>query len=165
MTRYPLLPITAAFAAGIAAAPRFYLRAEEQVLLLSVVLLLAALLSRGGRTAQGLLVSLFGFFLCGTFLAAEEHHVLPANHIEQLARQGRFLTDQKVQLVGWVRAPSVQRRFGEYFDFEPTEAAQGGQLFPVQGTIRVYYFPRPAGSSRPADPDSLHVAYGERLAL
>lgn len=165
MTRYPLVPITAAFAAGIAAAPRFYLTAGEQVFLLFVILLLAALLLRGGRTAHGLLVSLLGFFLCGTFLAAEEHHVLPANHLERLSRQGRFLADQSVRFVGWARTPSIKRRFGEYFDFEPAEATQGGQTFPAQGTIRVYYFPQPGSSRRQPGPRSLDVVYGEPLAL
>jgi competence protein ComEC len=159
------MPITAAFVAGIAAAPRFYLTAGEQVFLLSVILLLAALLLRGGRTAQGLLVSLLGFFLSGTFLAAEEHHALPANHLERLSRQDRFLTDQPARFVGWARTPSVQRRFGEYFDFEPSEATQGGQAFAVQGTIRVYYFPQEGSSRRPPGPRSLDVVYGEPLAL
>ncbi|MGH9783742.1 MAG: ComEC/Rec2 family competence protein, partial [Terriglobia bacterium] len=165
MTRYPLVPITAAFAAGIAVAPRFYLAAGEQVLLLSVVLFLAALLLRGGRTTHAWLVSLLGFFLAGTFLAAEEHHVLPADHLERLARQDRFFTDQPARFVGWARTPTVQRRFGEYFDFELTEAMQGGQALPVQGTLRVYYFPQPGSSRREAGPRSLAVAHGEPLAL
>src|SRR3972149_11754711 len=85
--RYPLLPITAAFAAGIGAAPHFYLSAWEQVFLISVILLMAALFLRVGRTVQGLIVSLLGFFLCGTFLTAEEHSVLPPDHIESLVRR------------------------------------------------------------------------------
>jgi len=165
VTRYPLLPITAAFAAGIATAPHFYLSAWEHVFLLSIILLLTALLARAGRAAQGLLVSLLGFFLCGTFLAAEEHAVRPPGHIERLARQGRFVLEKPSQLLGWVRTPPVERTYGEYFDFELSEAKQEGQSFPAQGAVRVYYFPRRADARRPPDPRSLGVVYGERLAL
>ena len=133
MTRYPLLPITAAFAAGIATAPHFYLSAWEHVFLLSIILLLTALLARAGRAAQGLLVSLLGFFLCGTFLAAEEHAVRPPGHIERLARQGRFVLEKPSQLLGWVRTPPVERTYGEYFDFDG----------PARTTVAVHQLPHP----------------------
>ena len=56
MTSYPLLFITAAFAAGIGTAPHFYLYAWEQVFLLSFIFLIASLLLRFGRTGQGMIV-------------------------------------------------------------------------------------------------------------
>ena len=159
MTRYPLVPITLAFAAGIAAAPYFYLKAWEQVILLLLILSGCALLLHSGRPAHGLYLSLAGFFLCGTFLAAVEHHVLPPGHIEKLAAQGLFDPSRPVQLVGWVRSPSVKRHFGESFDLELSEVRQADQEFPCQGVVRVYYYPRPS------DPSSLGLQYGSRLEL
>ena len=159
MTRYPLLPITLAFAAGIAAAPHFYLRATEQVILLSAILIFSLLLLRSGRPTHSFYLSLAGFFLCGTFLAAEEHEVLPFSHVERLARQGLLDPSQPVQLVGWVRSPSIKRHFGESFDFELSEVHQAGQTLLSQGAVRVYYYPRPT------DPRSLGLQYGSRLEL
>ena len=82
-----------------------------------------------------------------------------------LFRSGRFITEQPSQLLGWARAPSVRRTFGEYFDFELSEVSQGGQTLPVQGAVRVYYFPRPHDPRRLDDPASLGVSYGARLSL
>ena len=159
MTRYPLLPITVAFAAGIAAAPRFYLSAGEQVVLLSVVLVFVVLLLHSGRTVHGLFISLVGFFLCGTFLAAEAHHVLPSGHVERLARRDLFDPQQPLQLVGWARSHTVKRHFGEFVDLEVSEIRQADRILPSQGAVRVYYYPRPS------DPRSLAVEYGSRLEL
>ena len=159
MTRYPLLPITLAFAAGIAAAPHFYLRAWEQVILLPLILIFSVLLLRIGRLTHGFYLSLAGFFLCGTFLAAAEHHVLPAGHVEQLVRQGLIEPSQPVQLVGWVRSPSRKQHLGESFDLELSEAHQAGQTLPSGGAVRVYYYPRPS------DPPGLGLQYGSRLEL
>ncbi|OFW42220.1 MAG: hypothetical protein A3J28_06375 [Acidobacteria bacterium RIFCSPLOWO2_12_FULL_60_22] len=162
MTSYPLLFITAAFAAGIAVAPHFYLYAREQVFLLLLLFLIASLLLRFGRTGQGMIVSLLGFFLCGTFLAAEEHAVLPANHIESLAHRGLLRIEQPAQVVGWARAPSVSRPGGESFDLQLTEVRQAGRVLPAEGTIRVYHF-----TNRVTNPDALPlvVTYGARLRL
>ena len=108
---------------------------------------------------HGFYLSMAGFFLCGTFLAAAEHHVLPAGHVEQLVRRGLFDPGQPVQLVGWVRSPSVKRHFGESFDFELSEVRQTGQTLSSQGMVRVYYYPRPS------DPPTLALQYGSRLEL
>lgn len=161
MTRYPLVPITVAYAAGIAAAPHFHLTAGEQVVLASTILLFSLGLLRAGRMAHGFGVSLAGFFLCGTFLAAEEHHILPPNHIERLARQGRLDPDQPLELVGWARSPSVKRPFGEYVDIHVSEIRQAGWTAPSRGGIRVYYYPRRQSS----DPPSLGLRYGSRLEM
>jgi competence protein ComEC len=159
VTRYPLLPITIAFSAGIAAAPYFYLQAWEQLVLLLFVLSFSTLLVASGRPARGFYVSLGGFFLCGTFLAAAEHHVLPPGHVKQLAAQGLFDPGQPAQLAGWVRSPSVKRHFGESFDLELSEVGQAGRTLPARGAARVYYYPRPS------DPRSLGLRYGSRLEL
>lgn len=167
MIRNPLLPITLAFAAGIAAAPHFYLRAGEQAILLSAILGLSVLLFRSDRTTECLFLALAGFFLCGTFLAAEEYHVLPPGHVEQLARRGLFDPGQPVKVVGWVRSPSVKRNLGETFDVEISHLEQAGRTLPSGGSVRVYYYPRPATQSgnRPPDLPTLALQYGSRLEL
>ena len=157
--RSPLLPITAAFAAGIWAAPYFYLSASEQLFFLALILLGAALLLCWGYGAHGLTLSLLGFFLCGTFLAAEEHSFLPPQHIESLARRGMFHPEQPAQILGWARTSSMPRPGGKYFDLELTEVRQAGRALPAQGQIRLYHF---ANDNHAPPPD---VVYGTRLAL
>lgn len=159
MRRYPLLPITASFAAGIWAAPHFYLSAREQLLWVAGIFLLAALLALRHRFLQGFLVSLLGFFLCGTFLAAEEHAVLPQQHMERLARQGRFHPGEPLEVTGWARTNSVKRPGGEYFDLEVEELQQAGKVLPAKGVVRIYYF-----GGLQHDPP-LDYAYGTRLSL
>ncbi|MBI4465789.1 MAG: hypothetical protein HY647_13880, partial [Acidobacteria bacterium] len=138
--RSPLLPITAAFAAGIWAAPYFYLSTPEQLFLLGLILFVAALLLRWEYCAHGLALSLVGFFLCGTFLAAAEHSFLPSRHIESLARRGMFHPEQPSQVIGWARTSSVRRPGGEYIDLELTVVRLAGRVLPAQGRIRFYYF-------------------------
>ena len=159
MTRYPLLPITVAFAAGIAAAPHFYLRAGEQVALLLAILGLSCWLLREGGVVYSLGLSFVGFFLCGTFLAAEEHHVLPCDHAEQLARQGAIDPGQPLELTGWVRTSPEKRQYGESFDFELSEVRQAERVLASRGGVRVYYYPRQS------DPPSLDLQYGSRVKL
>ncbi|MBI1956273.1 MAG: ComEC/Rec2 family competence protein, partial [Acidobacteria bacterium] len=157
--RSPLLPITAALAAGIWAAPHFYLSASEQLFFLGLILFAAALLLRWEHCAHGLILSLVGFFLCGTFLAAEEHSFLPPQHIESLARRGMFHPERPSQILGWARTSSVPRPGGKYFDLELTEVRQAGRALPAQGQIRLYHF---ANDNRTPPPE---IQYGTRLAL
>ncbi|MBI3895585.1 MAG: ComEC/Rec2 family competence protein [Acidobacteria bacterium] len=157
--RNPLLPITAAFAAGIWTAPYFYLSAPEQLFFMGLILLGAALLLRWERYSYGLALSLGGFVLCGTFLAAEEHSFLPPQHIESLARRGVFHPEQPSQAVGWARTSSVLRPGGEYFDLELTEVRQAGRVLLTKGQIRLYRFANPNSVPPPK------IAYGTRLAL
>ena len=157
--RHPLLPITAAFAAGVWATPHFYLSAPEQLRLLGVMVLGAALLLRFGYPSHGLILSLAGFFLCGTFLAAAEHSFLPPQHIESLARRGLFDPQQPAQLTGWARSPIVKQPRNEYFDLQLSQVEQGGRKLPAQGIVRIYYF---ADRQRP---QPLNLDYGVRLSL
>ena len=159
MTRSPLLPIAASFAAGIAAAPHFYLTASEQIALISLAAAAAAVLTSMRRDGLASVVCLWGFLLCGTFFAAAEHAYLPPNHIELLARHGQIQIGQRAEVTGWVRSPSERRPGSEIFDLEATGVRQDGRAIPASGTIRIYYFP---GKNHPP---SLGVAYGTRLAL
>jgi len=157
--RNPLVPIVLAFAAGIGSAPYFYQSASQQVFWIGVVLPGALLLLRTGRYTLGLALALAGFFLCGTFLAAEEHSVLPPRHIELLARRGLIRPEGPLQVAGWSRTPSVQRPGGEYFDLQLTQVSQSGASIPAEGLIRIYHF---ASRNRP---ESTDVSYGTRLSF
>ncbi|OFW14841.1 MAG: hypothetical protein A3H27_04495 [Acidobacteria bacterium RIFCSPLOWO2_02_FULL_59_13] len=159
VTRNPLLPIAAAFAAGIGTAPHFYLSAPERLLLLGIIVLGAAWLLRLGRNAHSLLLSLAGFFLCGTFLAAAEHAYLPPQHIASLARRGVLRPDQPARLTGWARTPSLAQPRWESFDLALTQVEQNGRPLPAQGIVRVYYFPN---RDRPV---TLDISYGTPLSF
>ncbi|MBI4460062.1 MAG: ComEC/Rec2 family competence protein [Acidobacteria bacterium] len=157
--RSPFLPVTAAFAAGIWAAPHFYLSAPEQLFVLGLILLGSALLLRFGYWAHGLVLSLAGFFVCGTFLAAAEHSFLPPHHLESLVRRGLFHPERPSQIIGWARTPSLPRPGGKYLDVEVTELRQSGRSFSAQGQIRLYHYPNRNRTSPPL------AAYGNRLSL
>jgi len=157
--RHPLVPIVAAFATGIWAAPYFYLSAWQQVLCLAAVLLFALVLLRIERFTFGFVLALMGFFLCGTFLAAEEHAVLPRRHIELLARRGAVQPEQPVEITGWARTPSIRRPGLEVFDFQLTGLKQSESSMPAEGIIRLYYYPPRNG------PASLGVVYGQRFSI
>jgi len=157
--RDPLLPITVAFAAGIASAPYFFLSASQQVFWLAISFLGALLLLRFGWYAYGLVLSLLGFFLCGTFLAAEEHSVLPPRHIESLARGGLFQPEEASRITGWAHNATVKLPGEEYLDLELTRVDQFGVSMPTQGRIRLYHF-----ESR-KEPGPLDIAYGTIVSL
>ena len=159
MKRYPLLPIAAAFAAGIGAAPHFYLTASEQVWLLTLVVVGATLLFWRRRENYATLACWLGFFLCGTFFAAAEHSYLPTNHLERLVSQQLLRPAEPGEITGWARAPSQLRPGNETFDLEVEQIHQAGEGRPAAGGIRVYYFPDP---NRPA---SLAIRYGTRLRV
>jgi competence protein ComEC len=159
VTRYPLLPIAAAFAAGIGAAPHFYLTAKEQVWLLTLLCAGAALLIGMRRYSHGLLTCWLGFFLCGTFFAASEHHYLPPDHLNRLADQGLLQPAQSLELTGWARTPSTRHPGSETFDLEVEEIRQSGRSVPATGGIRIYYF------SNQNRPPTLGVSYGTRLTV
>ncbi len=157
--RHPLLPITVVFAAGIWSAPHFFLSASQQVFLISLMVLAALVLLRMERYSYGFAVALLGFFLCGTFLAAEEHSVLPAVHVESLARRGAFEPEKESKITGWMRTASVKRPGGEYFDFELESVAQSDVTIPATGTVRLFYFASRNG------PPFLDLPYGTRLKI
>ncbi|MBI4479446.1 MAG: ComEC/Rec2 family competence protein [Acidobacteria bacterium] len=159
MKRYPLLPITAAFAAGIGAAPHFYLTASEQLWLLTLVVVGAALLLWMRRESYATLACWLGFFLCGTFFAAAEHSYFPANHLERLVRQQLLRPAEPAEFTGWARSLSERRPGNETFDLEVEQIHQAGQTRPATGGIRVYYFPNQD------DPPSLEILYGTRLRV
>lgn len=159
MMRHPLLPIAAAFAAGIGTAPHFYLIAGEQVLFITLCVFGAALLLRVKHYAYGLLVCWLGFFLCGTFLAAEEHAVSGWGDVDPSARGAGLRLDQPAQLVGWARTPSQRGTGGEVFDLEVTEVRQGGRSLPAPGAIRLYYF------HDPEKPHVLAITAGTSLSV
>jgi len=159
VTRYPLLPIAASFAAGIGAAPHCYLTAAEQIWLLTITTLGAAVLMIAGRHTSGLFFCWIGFLLCGTFFAAGEHAYLSPNHLERLVRQGSLDLSAPAEITGWVRAPSERRPGNEIFDLEAEEVRQGGRSFAASGRIRVYYFPSEKL------PPSLELAYGSRITV
>ena len=157
--RNPLLPITVAFAAGIWSAPYFFLSASQQVFWLAVIFLAGLVLLRVERYFYGLLLALMGFFLCGTFLGAEEHSVLPPQHIESLARRGLFRPEEASQITGWARTASVKRPGGEYFDLALSQVKQSDATLPAEGLVRLYYY---TSAKQPAP---LDVAYGTALSL
>jgi competence protein ComEC len=154
-----LLPIAAAFAAGIAASPHFYLTAREQIGLITVACLGSGLLLWFGRTRYGLTVIWIGIFLCGTFFSAAEHHYLPQRHLDRLVAQGVLILDQPIQVTGWARSPSNRRPGSETFDLEVEEILQAGNRAPATGGISIYYF------SNPDRPPSLGITYGTRLTV
>jgi hypothetical protein len=135
--RLPLLPITAAFAAGIGAAPHTYLRAPEQLFFLSVLILAAGLLLRFGYNSCGLICCWLGFFLCGTFLTAQEHAYLPSGHLDRLVRQEMIALDRPVQLVGWAQSPTTRRPGHETFDLQLSSVHQEGHDYRADGQVRV----------------------------
>ncbi len=155
--RNPLVPVTAAFAAGIWFAPRFLLSASEQVFFLSLIVFGSIALLALRRYGKGWLLALLGFFLCGAFLAAEEQAVLPAEHIESLAERGLIDPAQPIQITGWARTPSVRHPRGQYFDLALTEIRQQGRVISAEGIIRLneYLYDDKA---KPLD-----IAYGMRL--
>ena len=157
--RNPLLPITVALAAGIGFAPHFYFSASQQVLWIAVILFLALLLLRFERYLPGMILALIGMFLCGTFLAAEEHSVLPPHHIASLARRGVIVPQEELQITGWARTPSVHRPGGEYFDLEVDHLMQSNIPVAAEGRVRLYYY----SSSNKKKP--LAVAYGTPVSL
>ena len=159
MIRYPLLPIAAAFAAGIGAAPHFYLTATEQIWLLTLLCAGALLLVWTGRHSHGLFACWLAFFLCGTFFAAAEHHYRPPNHLERLVSQGLLQPEAPLEITGWARSPSDRRPGSETFDLEVEEIRQDGRRVPSSGGIRVYYF---LNLNRPP---SLAIRYGTRLIV
>jgi competence protein ComEC len=159
VSRYPLLPIAVAFAAGIGAAPHFYFTAREQIWLLTVFCAAAALLLWMGRDSYSLVLCWLAFFLCGTFFAAAEHHYLPPNHLDRLVSQGLLRTGAPVEITGWVRSPSDRRPGSETFDLGVEQVQQAGRSLPTSGGIRVYYY---LARDRPA---SLGVRYGTRLTI
>ena len=159
MMRNPLVPVTAAFAAGIWAAPRLFLSASEQVFFLSLIVLGSAALFAIGRYGKGLLLALLGFFLCGAFLAAEERATLPAQHIESLAERGLIDPALPVQITGWARTPSVRHPRGQYFDLALTEVRQQGRAVPAEGIIRLNEYLQEDRA------ETLDIAYGTRLTF
>lgn len=160
--RNPLLLITAAFAAGVWSARYFFLSASQQLVWLAVILALALVLHRMRRYSYGFWLVLMGLFLCGTFLAAEEHSVLPPRHIESLALRGVIEPEKPLQITGWARTPSVKRPGGEIFDFQLTELKQSETSVPAEGVIRLYYYtPYTPRSARAF----LEIPYGERLSI
>ncbi|HWP85235.1 MAG TPA: ComEC family competence protein, partial [Terriglobia bacterium] len=159
MRRYPLLPIAAAFAAGIAAAPYFYLTAAEQIGLLTAVVLGTAILLWKNRLGAVAITASVGLFLCGTFFAAADHHDAPPGSLPVLAAAGAVQPDQPLEIIGWARTPTKRRPGNESFDLEVEQIRQAGNWLPARGGIRVYYFPNADG------PPSLSVAYGTRLLV
>ncbi|MBI2818962.1 MAG: ComEC/Rec2 family competence protein [Acidobacteria bacterium] len=159
MTRHPLLPIVAAFAAGIGAAPHFYLTATEQIWLLTLLCAGAALLLWMNRQSYGLFACWLAFFLCGAFFAAAEHHYLPPDHLDRLVSQGLLQPEAPLEITGWARAPSDRRPGRETLDFEVEEIHQAGRSVPATGGVRIYYFLNQNG------PPSLGVNYGTRLTV
>ncbi|MBI3933346.1 MAG: ComEC/Rec2 family competence protein [Acidobacteria bacterium] len=159
MTRYPFLPIAAAFAAGIGAAPHFYLTATEQMVLLTITALGAGVLLWMRRGSYAVLACWLGFFLCGTFFAAAEHNYLPPNHLTRLVREGLLRTGEPSEITGWARRPSERRPGNETFDLEVEEIRQAGTSRPAAGGIRIYYFPNQNRTP------SLGVSYGTRLTV
>ena len=154
-----LLILTAAFAAGIWAAPRVWLSASEEVFAISACLLGAAVLLRGGRFPQGFLLALPGFFLCGAFLAAWQHGTLSPRHIDSLVRQGTIRAGEPLTLTGWVRTGTVADRGRNYFDLQLTAVEQGGARFAAEGVVRVYEFrEEPPATSE-------EILYGGNLSL
>ncbi len=159
MLRHPLLLIAVAFAAGIASAPRFHLRATEQMILLTLCFVAGVVLHRMDRLLAGQSFVLLAFFLCGTFLAAADKEWLPPNHLEHLARDGAVETGQPLEITGWARTSSTARPGRETFDLEITAVVQDGTTHPARGGIRVYYY------LDPELPASLAIPYGARLRL
>ena len=159
MLRNPLVPVTAAFAAGIWAAPRLFLSASEQVFFLSLIVVGSAALFAIRRYGKGLLLALLGFFLCGVFLVSEERAALPTQHIESLAERGLIDPAQSMQITGWARTPSVSHPRGQYFDLALTVVRQQGRDFPAEGIIRLneYLYDDKA---KPLD-----IPYGTRLTF
>jgi competence protein ComEC len=100
-----------------------------------------------------------GFFLCGSFLAAQERAYLPSRHLELLDRRGLVELNQPVQVIGWARTSSMKRPGSETFDLEVTQIRQAGHSLPAQGAIRVYYFQNPSRTP------SLDIAYGTLLGI
>jgi competence protein ComEC len=159
VSRYPLLPIVTAFAAGIGAAPHFYLTAREQIGLLTLLAAGAALLVWRRCYTAGLFACWLGFFLCGTFFAAAEHHYRPPDHLDRLVDQGLLQPSAPLEVTGWVRSPTNRRPGSETFDLEVEEIFQAGRRQSARGGIRVYYF---LNESRPP---TLAMRYGTRLAV
>ena len=159
MMRNPLVPVTAAFAAGIWAAPRLFLSASEQVFFLSLIVLGSAALFAIKRHGKGFLLALLGFSLCGVFLASEERTALPAQHIESLAERGWIDPAQPLQITGWARTPSIRHPRGQYFDLALTEISQQGRDIPAEGIIRFNEYVYD-DKGKPLD-----IAYGTRLTF
>src|SRR4051812_44192982 len=122
--RQPLLPIVIAFAAGIWCAPHFFLSASQHVFWISFAILGALLLLKAGWRSYGLVVALLGIFLCGTFLAAEEHAYLPFAHIQSLASRHQFDPVAALAITGRISRPPVIRQGGEYFDVSVSQLQQ-----------------------------------------
>lgn len=160
MMRNPLVPVTAAFAAGVWAAPRFFLSASEQVFFLALIVLGSVALLVLKRYGKGLLVSLMGFFLCGTFLAAEERAALPPQHIESLVARGLLHPAQPLQVTGWARTASVKHPKGQYFDLELMEVLQEGRSVRAEGVIRLNSYSDYGDSAA-----TLDIQYGTRLSF
>ena len=159
--RNPLVPVTAAFAAGIWAAPRFFLSASEQIFFLTLIVLGSVALLTIRQHGKGLFLALLGFFLCGVFLAAEERAVLPPQHVESLVARGLVHPAQPLQVTGWARTASVEHPKGQYFDLELTQVRQQGLAVPAEGVIRLnsYHYDE---DDRAATPD---FRYGTRLSF
>ncbi len=157
--RNPLLPVVAAFAAGIWSAQHIFIPASDEVLTIAVLLCGALLLLRGEWYRHGLICALAAVFLCGAFLAAEEHSVLPPNHLLRIVQQGKVDLQQASTIAGWVTTPSTFRPGGEYFDVQVNSIAQPPFTTPAEGGIRFYYYtPRHGPALQP-------VAYGSRVAI
>ncbi|OFV93254.1 MAG: hypothetical protein A3F68_08360 [Acidobacteria bacterium RIFCSPLOWO2_12_FULL_54_10] len=157
--RNPLLSITGVFAAGIWFAPHAYLSVPEQLLILGVILLSAAVLLRADYYGYGMACALSGIFVCGILLAAIEHAYLPPNHIESLAERGMIRAEQPVVITGWAVNGKVARPGGETIDLAVSEVQQAGRKMNAEGSIRLYFFNNPKRNPLPP------VAAGTRLRL
>jgi competence protein ComEC len=156
---YPLVLITLAFAAGIACAPYLILSASQIVFWIAVLFLMAVMLARFSRYGYGTFVSLLGFALCGAFLAAEEHFVIPAQHIDSLARRAVIDPDRPMEISGWVRAPANKRAWGNVYDVVLTSVRQSGSDFTAAGAIRMYFYRSRKNAQAP------DVRYGSKIAF
>src|SRR5579885_2063760 len=125
--RNPLLPVVAAFAAGIWAAPHLYLSSSQEVFWISAVLLLALGMFRFNRFNAGFSFALLGFSLCGAFLAAEEHSFLPPQHIQSQAVRRLIRPAEPIVIYGWVKSAPTLRPGGEYIDIKLLGLRQSGR--------------------------------------
>ncbi|MBI2816636.1 MAG: ComEC/Rec2 family competence protein [Acidobacteria bacterium] len=157
--RNPLLHVVATFAAGIWSAQYIFLSASTELFWIALLLLGALLLLRMDFRLYGLVCALAGVFLCGAFLAAEEHSVLPSRHVELLVQSGLINLKHASRVTGWARTPSIPRPGGEYFDLQITAISQPQFTGPAQGVIRFYYYQPRSG------PASLRMPYGAQVAI
>ncbi|MDE3109649.1 MAG: ComEC/Rec2 family competence protein, partial [Acidobacteriota bacterium] len=147
--KLPALWIAAAFAAGIALAPRWPGPLRFWLLAACASLFAAAIVSWRGRMALAWSLALIAWVALGGLASGIERASVPPNHAARLIAAGKLDLTEPLRWRGLLRDDPLTLPWGRRFEIDLEQVEISGASMPIRGGLRANLYDGPQAAGLP----------------